>query len=165
MIIAVDPGKMTGIALAEKRYASNGFGAYDYGFSALMLPFDRDEEDFAAMDWIAHELQQHAHEGHIEEIVSESIIINKKTAQKSQDVLASTEQIGVMRWLCKQYGVPFSTQTPADGLGFGTDAKLRALDWWTPGPDHARAATRHLITRLCKLDSTFARELAVRLQS
>lgn len=157
MIISVDPGKMTGIALAQKR------GEGEYGHAALMLPFDRDAEDLSAMDWILHELQQHVYEGHVEEVVSEGIVISQKTAQKSQDVLASIEQIGIMRYFCKLYGVPFSTQLPSDGLGFGTDAKLRALDWWTPGPDHARAATRHLITRLCRLDTAFAKDLAVRL--
>lgn len=44
-------------------------------------------------------------------------------------------------------------QSPADAKTAVTDERLRVWDLWTPGPDHARDATRHAILHLRKVRS------------
>lgn len=149
-IVALDPGKATGIAV---------FDVSSRDHHAFWFPYDVTGVELTAMAWLNAKLQL----GNVSVVVSESIVITAKTAKKSQDVLASIEQIGIARWLCACYDVIFVTQTPSEGLGFGTDSKLHALDWWSVGVDHPRSASRHLLTYLCKTDSEFARDLAVRL--
>lgn len=151
-VLAIDPGKMTGLARYDVPYKQ---------WDALALPFDRDANDLAAMVWLHDQLA----DGGISDVVSESIVISKQTAKKSQDVQASIEQIGIARYLCAGFGVRYHLQTPSEGLGFGTDAKLKAMDMWFVGSDHPRAATKHLVTFLCKKDPEFARAVSIALDS
>lgn len=134
--VALDPGKMTGICV------------YDH---------DTDEwEAFAhsageAMPWLHKTLDG----GAVREVVSEDIVITQATAKKGQDVKWSLEQIGITRYLCYLYGVPFELQQPNEAKGFCKDETLKALDLWTVGSDHARDATRHMVLRRAKTEDDF----------
>jgi len=56
------------------------------------------------------------------------------------------ESIGAARYLCWQYHVPFTLQSPADAKRFATNAKLKILGWRNPSPGgHADDAARHLM--------------------
>lgn len=81
---------------------------------------------------------------------SESFHITEETAHKDQAAMGwPLELLGVCRYLARRNEITFDTQSPADGKGFGTDYKLRKYGMWTPGPeDHARDASRHLLTAL-----------------
>lgn len=148
--VAFDPGKMTGVALHHPDNL-----AFEGNFEAFALPC----ED--AMDWAESWIVS----GLWDDVVCESIVITAQTHKKSQDVLCSVEQIGILRYLCRRCGVPFRLQTPAEAKSFGTDAKLKALGWWTKGLDHPRDATRHLILRLANTDTEFAKNLAAELET
>lgn len=153
MIIGVDPGKQTGLAYAFGPL----FVEPRYSHGALDAPA------WEAMKWVHAELEK----THVDLVCCEGITITAKTAQKSQDVKISLEQIGCLRYLCMLYGVDFRVQPPSD-KSFGSDTKLRALGWWTKGTDHARDASRHIIAALCstdcsKYDAAWARDLAGRI--
>lgn len=137
----MDPGKQTGIAL----WFENELTAFD-------LPY------FDAMDWFEEWIDGPDVIGWA---VSESIHISAQTHKKGPQVLMSIEQIGIMRQKCRHAGVTFETQSPNEAKSFGTDAKLKAMGWWTVGSDHARDATRHLILKLCRHDTAFASNLAL----
>lgn len=142
-ILTVDPGKQTGLAL----WRDGQYYAWD-------LPWEE------AMDWVEDEITGGNFKG---TVVSESISITAQTHKKGPQVLVSVEQIGIMRRLCKVWGLEFATQSPQEAKSFGTDTKLRALGWWVIGTDHARDAGRHMVLYRCLNDSAFASELAARL--
>ena len=96
-------------------------------------------------------------------VVSEGIVITAQTLKKSRDVQDAIEFIGIMRYACRKWGPPFETQTPSDAMTFSTDAKLRALGWWVSGPDHANAASRHLLLALVRHREIDLKDLAARL--
>lgn len=81
---------------------------------------------------------------------SESFRINEDTHTKDQAAMQWPMELrGVLRYLAWRNGLAFDTQSPADAKGFATDYKLRKYGFWTPGPeDHARDASRHLLTAL-----------------
>lgn len=147
-VVAVDPGKMTGVALVRVTSIIK-----HYGFE---FPED------AAVDYYLDEIPVVLHNPLSDEgveVVCESIIISTATAKKSQDVQASIRQIGVLQHLCRRKGIKFTLQPPSD-QAFGTDELLRALGWWTVGSDHARSASRHAAKYLAQTDPEF-RQLAV----
>lgn len=57
--------------------------------------------------------------------------------------------IGMCEWLCWRHGWEFVLQTPAQAKSFATNDKLKAAGWYVPGQEHARDASRHLLTWLC----------------
>ena len=61
---------------------------------------------------------------------------------------------GVREWDGQVRRRPLFTQSPADAKRTVTDERLHIWDLWTPGPDHARDATRHAILHLRKVRST-----------
>ena len=84
-------------------------------------------------------------------IVIEKFTISAATARKTRaGSNTAIEIIGSARWIAHARGVPFVEQTPADAMSFMTDEKLRRLGLYTPGPDHARDAMRHLLLYLLR---------------
>jgi hypothetical protein len=127
-ILAVDPGGNTGFA--EWR---------DGAWRAWAEPW----EDACAT--VHRELATD-----VDHCVFESFHISAQTAKKSTaGSLQAIELIDIGRYMARVYDVPFSTQSPSEAKMFATDAKLRALGWWTKGVDHPRDATRHLVLHLC----------------
>lgn len=141
-IIAIDPGKMTGLAYMNEHW----------DHESLSLPYHRDDGNLAAMAWLADALA----EGETADVVCESIIISKQTAKKSQDVQASIEQIGIARYLSAAYHVNFTLQTPAEMKAFSPQ-KLRCVDWYNRSSDHARDASGHLLLFEAKRNEAFQR--------
>lgn len=138
-LTALDTGKKTGIAVWK-----------DGEHEAFDLPAHE------AMVWLACILRDDPPN----ELICEQLIITANTHKKSQDLLIAIEQLGVARYLAFCHGVNFHTQTPSEAKSFATDHKLRALGLWTKGTDHARDATRHIVTRLAQIDPEFAADLA-----
>lgn len=130
-VLAVDPGKMTGLA----RWI-------DGEWSAKAEPYDE------AMSSVHACLAG----GVFELCVFEDFVITGRTLQTGGDWKRGKELefIGVGRYLAARYGVPFETQTPSDAKSFATDSKLRAMGWWTRGVDHPRDASRHLLLALVR---------------
>lgn len=138
-VLAVDPGGNTGIA----QYVNEEWKAWIEPFDQAQMTVHRLLES-----GVPKITKEGLHQPHFDLVVFESIVITAATLKKSRDVMKSIEFIGVGRYLCKCYGIEFITQTPSEGMSFGTDTKLRAMGWFTPGPDHANSASKHLLLAL-----------------
>lgn len=90
--------------------------------------------------------------GEITHVVCERFIVNAQTAKFTQAPW-SLEQIGVLRFYCEKYEIPFTLQNASDAKRFGTEERLNKLMWKRPkGGGHARDAQRHLLLFLVKND-------------
>lgn len=126
MIIAVDPGVVTGVAMWDREFASF------------------QEEAYGALYRIESMLRQ----GGVDTVVCEAYTITAATLRKTRQP-ASLESIGALRYMCRRGSVEFVLQTPADAKRFASDQKLKAAGWYTPTPGgHANDAARHLMTYL-----------------
>lgn len=124
MIIAVDPGKNTGIA------------TFDRVEGTVKATQDLDQQMTCDM---VYELMMVSH---VELVVCESFTVTGSKVVTFQPY--SLEIIGMLRWLCERNDVPFVEQTPRDAKTFATDDRLRKMGWYLPGKKHANDAQRHL---------------------
>lgn len=127
--MAIDPGKMTGLAEYE---------THPPEFFAHAQSYDD------AMSWVTARIEARVYD----EVVMEDFVVSERTAKASSAGWKrgkELEFIGVVRWSCERAGIPFTTYTPAQAKGFSTDDKLRRMGWWTRGLDHPRDAARHLL--------------------
>ncbi len=124
MIIAIDPGKMT-------------------GWARLTTPihFSSGEEPLYNTLHFIHEMMKQDQKP---VIVCEDFIFTKETLKKSRQ-LYSTEGLGALRFLCEEYECDFHIQTPAAAKRFSSDDKLKKIGWYQPGKVHANDAARHLL--------------------
>jgi len=136
-VYAVDPGGTTGHATWRNDE-----------WQAWMTPADE----------TGHSVQATLAVGGWDLCVFENFIITAATLKKGRQGATSLELIGVGRYLAQCYGVPFETQNPSDAMGFSSDKKLKVLGWWTTGPDHANAASRHLLLALVRHKSLAAEQ-------
>lgn len=129
MIIAVDPGKRTGLASLRLEDAGRP------GF------FESWELDcWEAVDWIDRRLHK------VTELVCEDYIITMQTLKKTRGENWSLESIGALRYLTRRADVPFTLQQPGDAKRFATDTKLDRMGWHRPtAGGHADDAARHLL--------------------
>lgn len=143
-IIAVDPGKTTGIA------------TYDLATKKL----DTQECDFDAT--CRYVLGQAASLGGNLLLVSESFTITMQTAKNSQAPW-SLELIGVMRYASRMYCArDLALQMPSAAKRFSSDRRLRELEFWTPAKGHANDASRHMLLFLAErglIDKEILRKL------
>lgn len=127
MIIAADPGNMTGwasIALGDTWSADE--------VNAGQLPSD----EFC--DWMFTAVSL------VDLVIYETFTITSQTTRKSPQPIP-IEVIGVMKFLARRSGTRIESQSPGSAKQFVTDAQLRKLGLWKPGQDHARDAIRHLV--------------------
>jgi hypothetical protein len=147
IIIAVDPGKTTGISILQIKVGeepvlldSNELVITDFA------PYMRNQfERF----WIG------PHEPSINmEIVCERFTINAQTVRNSQAPW-SLEQIGVMKQICRDYNYSEEKiiwQQPADAMNMFNNEKLKRLGYWhRGGKDHANDSIRHALLRAVKV--------------
>lgn len=131
-ILAIDPGGHTGLAWR-----------YDGVFGCDVVDGGR----FGFHNWFIQSIDKVATPT---QVVIEDFIITSATARKT----AQPDPYRIIGWVelwCHQHGVPFETQTPATGKGFGTDAKLKHLGWYSTGKGgHDMDAARHLLTFLAR---------------
>jgi hypothetical protein len=130
VVVAVDPGGTTGIALWTP---------------PMGLSLKEVRGGDKAVDWLADIARQvgHAH------FVVERYIITPATAKMSQQHDA-LEIIGALKFLIRKYGHTLTMQTPAEAKAFSTDKKLKNVGWYQPGQGHARDASRHALLFLAK---------------
>lgn len=131
MILAIDPGTMTGVA------ATNMFGQ----FEAWQAPPEE----------VGSYMLKHFVHGAVDAIVMERFLITSSTVKKSRaGMYDALYLIGLSHHLCKMYDVPFIGQTPAEGKRI-TREQLEAERMWPKGLEHAQDASRHLYLHLAKL--------------
>lgn len=142
MILAVDPGKASGICL-----------------------FDWVEGEEPRMSW-SGEYQQHQYAQAIRlaihasqssgvkvEVVCERFTINAQTVRNSQAPY-SLEQIGILRQCMLDAGYAMddiSFQSPADAKAMFSNEKIKKLDYWHKGGEgHALDSIRHALLYMVK---------------
>lgn len=129
LIIVLDPGKTTGLVT----------------FDTVTAEFTAHELNFDDTCNVLKTLLDTAIEGADVHVISESFIITQQTAKNTQAPW-SLELIGVARYLSRQYtGRDLVLQQPAAAKRFSSDARVKAMGWWTPAKGHANDAARHLL--------------------
>jgi hypothetical protein len=134
-IMAVDPGKVTGVAILNTR--KPGIETFELAGRYVVADF----------------VQGNAPS----EMVCEQFVISERTIRTAQDVNA----LRIIGWLdiwTHQHAIPFDLQTAAQAKKFASDDKLKALGWYTATHDgHANDAARHLLVYLHRKHSDFFR--------
>lgn len=132
LIIAVDPGKMTGWAVH----------ANDESLIAGEL------EWYEFLRWIEEYVEAAIALHYDVTLVCESYVITLATIKKSRQYW-SLEAIGCLKyWSMRHLGKELTLQSPANAKSFSTDEKLKNLSWYVPGSGHANDALRHLLLYL-----------------
>lgn len=140
-IIGLDPGLKTGWAMYDTD--TGEFEAKEY--PRIVLYRRLDSMVFAA----THPT-----------LVVERYTINAKTAKRSAQPDA-LRVLGAVDFLWSTGGV-FLAYSPTARKPFGTNAKLKALGWFSGGEGHADDAARHLLAYLAERPegATLLRKLA-----
>lgn len=136
IIISIDPGKATGVAVWCDEDIENGY--FKKGFTAFEVDVDAFKQFLAFICTLSGQYEFR--------FVSESFLITAQTAKNTQAPW-SLKHIGsfeFVAWVWFQQ--PVTLQAPNVGKTFGTDAKLRHVGWYTRARGHANDAARHLIT-------------------
>lgn len=137
-ILAIDPGKVSGIALWQpsepmKLRTYEVPGRYDVADSFQSVKPS--------------------------EAVCEQFVISERTIRTAQDVNA----LRIIGWLdiwCHQHAIPLDLQTAAQAKRFATDDKLKALRWYTNTEGgHANDAARHMLVYLQRKHPAVFREI------
>ncbi len=125
LIIALDPGGTTGIAM--KRHAD------ETDFKLLQL--GPDEHHTALWKLLATENP-------------DVVVCERFDSMPLQDFavnLAAREYIGVAKLYCQSTHKPFVSQQRSAAKGLWTDAKIKSINLWQPGQKHSMDALRHLL--------------------
>lgn len=136
-IIAIDPGKATGLVVLKYNDMENIVDSYE--------SFEYDQIEVCSfLDSLDEMKDEHI------EIVFEKFFITPETGKKN-DVHYSLEIIGVIRYFSWKYGIPIFSQSPSDAKNFVSNDRLRAVDLWhVGGAGHAKDALRHMVLHLVK---------------
>jgi hypothetical protein len=126
-LVAVDPGKMTGLAFVETSDAIEP--------TVQQAPWEEAQD--IIWTFVANHL------GTV--IVCERFTITMQTLKKAREYEA-LYVIGGLLLMTRRLPSTMVLQTPAEAKSFITDEKLRRLGWYerTKGLDHGRDALRHL---------------------
>ena len=143
IVLAVDPGKATGVALLS--WSGNPDEIPERLYSTECQP-DAFANDvlIGLADWKKYDNFK---------VVCERFVINAATAKNSQAPY-SLEQIGVLKHLCRtnMYDPErIIFQSPADAKAmFPNEALKKVGAWHVGGEGHANDAIRHALLRLVK---------------
>ena len=141
LVLAVDPGKASGVALFE----------YDGGEPRLILSGEYQMREYAKP--IRDAITMSRDKNVPIDIVCERFTINMQTVKNSQAPY-SLEQIWILRQIMLDNDIdPESIifQSPSDAKGMFANDKLKKLEYWYRGGEgHALDAIRHGLLRFVK---------------
>jgi len=126
-MIAVDPGKTTGIAMWDLEVGSAPYTA--------QLSVDE------FFQWVRDTLV----DGHLTHtIVCESFVISQRTVKGTSQTW-SLEHIGLLKWAAwlRQHDITLQAASAAKHMV--PNDRLREVGWYVPGRDHANDALRHML--------------------
>lgn len=130
IIVAVDPGKMTGFAM--------------FGFPADQINTGQGSWMQIAR-WIDAFTKAASDQARDVRLVSESFVITQATLKKSRENW-SLEFIGLLRyWSESRLSRELTLQSPSQAKSFCDDDRLKKIGWFLPGNVHANDAARHLL--------------------
>jgi len=136
VIVAVDPGKMSGVAY----FRPDAIGLPDAFFSWQT-------DTWAAVRWIERYLEF----TRVEAVICEDYVITHETLKKTRGENWSLESIGALRYVSFKAEVPFTTYTAGESKRFSTDSKLERAGLWNPtAGGHANDAARLIMLHLAK---------------
>jgi hypothetical protein len=142
LVLSVDPGKASGIAL---------FAYIDGSEPEIMWSGEYQQDKYARP--IREALADAMMRSIPIEIVCERFTINAQTVKNSQAPY-SLEQIGILKQCMMDLGMAADDiyfQSPADAKAMFTNEKLKKLGYWHKGGEgHALDAIRHGLLRLVK---------------
>ena len=142
MILAVDPGKASGICLFS----------WTAGQEPEML-WSGEYQQHEYADPIRKAFAFSQSQGVRLEVVCERFTINAQTTRNAQAPY-SLEQIGILKQIMLDNGrLPDDIyfQSPADAKAMFTNEKIRVVDYWHRGGEgHALDSIRHALLRLAK---------------
>jgi hypothetical protein len=140
-VLAVDPGKVTGISFFKR---VDGFDP------ELIWSKEVQQVDFAK------EIREVLRDPEVLpflDVVCERFIINAQTVRNSQAPF-SLEQIGILKQCMFDVGLSSDSvffQAPADAMAMFTNEKLKKLGYWhRGGAGHALDSIRHAVLRFVK---------------
>ena len=141
-ILAVDPGKVTGLALFSSETGSEP-----------VLEWSKELEQDEVAEVVRGVLWSPEKRHHLD-VVCERFVINAQTVRNSQAPY-SLEVIGIVKQCLKDNGRSMDDiyfQPPSEAMGMFTNEKLKKLEYWhRGGKGHALDAIRHALLRLVKL--------------
>lgn len=157
LVTCIDPGGVTGIATVWffeewMRDPARSLSQCLLAWEAESLQGTENYQTLLALRWIANRTHEVRHDLAIEDFVL-------RTGSPDRQVLSPVRITAKLEWQLwrgiktvgggKRTFIP-SKQSPSDAKGAVNDARLRAMAMYTPGPDHARDATRHCVLWLRK---------------
>ena len=130
--LAIDPGKMCGVAMRTVRDVVVPPGTWEWpAWEAVQFVDDVLSTADSGIN-----------------VVVESFVPRPGTRTWQPDAL---EVIGAVRWTCLKYHHEFELQTPAQAKAFSTNEKLKRIGWYSPTKDgHANDAVRHLLLAMVR---------------
>lgn len=130
VIVGVDPGKKTGVAVWDIKTAS------------FIAQWEADPPTYT--DWVIGYLQQ-SQPGSVL-VACERFVISGGTATMGRtDENWSIELIGWTRHAARRGAQVFVLQSVGDAKKFSSNDRLREAGWYPKGKGHAADATRHAI--------------------
>jgi hypothetical protein len=142
LILAVDPGKASGIALFHYAVGQE---------PELLMSGEYQQDEYAAP--IRDAIGTAVMTGTPIEIVCERFTINAQTVRNSQAPF-SLEQIGILKQIMMDIGMKpddIYFQSPADAKAMFSNESLKKIEYWHKGGEgHALDAIRHGLLRLVK---------------
>jgi hypothetical protein len=137
-VLAVDPGKMTGMALFSREPGADPVKEWS-------KELEQHEVAVAVREVLWNPVIRHNLD-----VVCERFIINAQTVRNSQAPY-SLEVIGIVKQCLFDNGKSMDDiyfQTPANAMGMFTNEKIKKLDYWhRGGAGHALDAIRHALLR------------------
>lgn len=148
ILIAIDPGELTGLVIVNKVTAEVHRSAELTEFEVTKLV-----EEFLYLNPAT-------------EVVMEKFTINPDTHKKSAQPTA-LYLIGAVRHLYMKYtGKVVPLQTPGDAKSFSTNDKLKAVGFWHKGGEgHANDAFRHALLYMVRTDRDFGTTLLNKIET
>lgn len=147
-VLAIDPGKMTGVAYTSYDSLANRVRVISTAELSILEGSEIEHPKFLRSmidDWRAS--------GDTDvptRVVVERFTITPATGKKSQEAKAALETIGAVKLMCREAGYPLDAivyQGPGEVKDAWPNAKLRRCDLWhRGGAGHALDALRHAAT-------------------
>lgn len=138
-VLAIDPGKVTGMALFSRE-----------GLSEPVLEWSKELEQHEVAEVLRSTLWT-ATIRHSVDVVCERFVINAQTVRNSQAPY-SLEVIGIVKQCLHDNGKAMDDiffQPPANAMAMFDNKKLKKLEYWhRGGKGHALDAIRHALVRL-----------------
>ncbi len=142
IVIAVDPGKVTGYVVVN----SMGLTVYEH---------HEVDDWFSVGVMLESDLQYYGEErGEDVRVVIERFVINAGTAKKSVQE-EPRDIIGAVKYLTKKHtGIAAKQQNAAEAKTFSTNEKLKKVGFWhVGGAGHANDAFRHAMVYMVNHDA------------